>query len=630
MAYNLPLKQMILVIYYEQYTMKLKKKILIGYSGTFVLMGLVIAWAITNLVSLGKATDAILRENYRSIFAAENMINALERQDSGMLIMFLGDTEKGIYQFRENETVFIEWLARAKDNITIRGEKELIKSIDENYSVYRQKFYSLTGLSGPRSSLKPPLKTYRESLYPVFANVRDRCIKLRSLNEETMYAASLRAGKVAGRAIWSTVLVAASASIVALILSLILAERISRPLKAFMEASRKISAGDYSIQVPVRSGDELGHLAREFNQMTARLKQYHEINIDQIIFEKNKGEAILSSIEDGMLIFDIDLKLTGINPAGRRVINMESTEISTVAYADTLLPHNLCELIRKTIETGRQPDISDEERIITLPDEEHSFYYFFSVTPIRRRDRKLIGIVILLRDVTRMKEVERLKSEFVMAASHELRTPLTSLGMSIDLLLERAVQELSEKDRALLFAAHEEVHRMKSLVNELLDLSKMETGKIELEFDSVQVSNLFENVEEVFQSQLNIKDVFLTSRLIGDVPRVHADANKATWVLTNLISNALRYVSKGGHIDLAATRIGDNVHLSVQDDGPGIPLEYQSRIFRKFVQVKGRKTDGAGLGLAICKEIVRAHGGTIWVESPEGRGTIFTFTLPVA
>ena len=171
---------------------------------------------------------------------------------------------------------------------------------------------------------------------------------------------------------------------------------------------------------------------------------------------------------------------------------------------------------------------------------------------------------------------------------------------------------------------------MKSLVNELLDLSKIETGRIELEFDSVQVSDLFEHVGEVFQSQLKIKDVVLTSRLIGDVPRVHADANKVTWVLTILISNALRYVSKGGHIYLAATRVVNNVHISVQDDGPGIPPEYQSRIFRKFVQVKGRKTDGAGLGLAICKEIVRAHGGTIWVESPEGRGTIFTFTLPVA
>ncbi len=610
--------------------MKLKKKILTGYGGTFVLMGLVIAWAITNLVSLGKATDAILKENYLSILAANNMINALERQDSGVLIMFLGDTKKGIYQFRENEAVFLEWFARAKDNITIPGEAELIRSIDSYYSEYLNMFSSLTDLSHDNPSLEPSPGTYGESLYPPFARVRESCIKLHNLNEETMYKASLKAKKVASRAIWSTVLVASSALVIALIFSLILAERITRPLRIFMEASRKISADDYSIQVPVKSGDELGHLAKEFNQMTAKLRQYHEINIDQIIFEKNKGEALLSSIEEGLLIFDISLKLTNINPAGRRMINMESTEISAVVYANDILPPSLCELIQKTIETGKHPDIPYEQRIITLSDNENLLYYFFTVTPIRGRDHKLIGTVILLRDITRLKEVERLKSEFVMAASHELRTPLTSLGMSIDLLMEHITQGLSEKDKALLLAAHEEVYRMKVLVNELLDLSKIETGKIELEFDNIMVSEMFDHVKEVFQNQLEIKEVFLTSSLSGDVTKVRADSNKATWVLTNLISNALRYVNKNGHINLSATRIGTHAQISVQDDGPGIPPDHQSRIFQKFVQVKGRETDGAGLGLAICKEIVRAHGGTIWVESAPKQGTIFRFTLPVA
>ena len=236
----------------------------------------------------------------------------------------------------------------------------------------------------------------------------------------------------------------------------------------------------------------------------------------------------------------------------------------------------------------------------------------------------------MLRDVTRLKEVERLKNEFVMAASHELRTPLTSLGMSVDLLMEHAAQGLAEKDRDLLQAAHEEVHRMKALVNDLLDLSKIEAGRIELVFESVPVQTLFDHVRAVFKSQTDMKEVSLTSELTGDMPRVRADANKITWVLTNLVSNALRYVSKGGQISLMAHRIGPHVHLSVRDDGPGIPPEYQSKIFQKFVQIKGQEAGGTGLGLAICKEIVRAHGGAIWVESSAGQGSTFTFTLPVA
>jgi len=609
--------------------MTLKKKILIGYGVAFALMGLVVVWAITNLVSLGKATDAILSENYRSILAAENMVDALERQDSGMLLMFLGDMGKGITQFRENEAVFLEWLARAKDNITIQGETELVQSIEADYLVYRKKFSSLTDLREANEAALEPAN-YQGTVYPLFARVRDACIGLRNLNEETMYAASVRAGGVARRATWSTAFVATSALMVALIFSLFLAERIVRPIRRFMEASRKISSGDYAVQVIVETGDELGCLAGEFNQMAQQLGRYNEMNIEQIISEKNKGEAILSSIEDGLVVFDTKLKAISINPAARRLLDLKFAESATLHCMDILPDPNVCDLVRKTVETGVQPTVPDEQRIITVSEGERARQYLFSITAIRGRDRNLSGIVLLLRDVTRLKEVERLKSEFVMAASHELRTPLTSLGMSVDLLLEHAAQGLAEKDKDLLQAAHEEVHRMKALVNDLLDLSKIETGRIDLEFESVPVSTLFDHVEAVFKSQTVMKEVSLTSELTGDMPKVRADANKITWVLTNLISNALRYVSKGGNIGLSAHRIGPHVHLSVRDDGPGIPPEYQSKIFQKFVQVKGQEAGGTGLGLAICKEIVRAHGGAIWMESSAGRGSTFTFTLPVA
>jgi NtrC-family two-component system sensor histidine kinase KinB len=609
----------------------LKKKILVGYGIAFLIMGMVVAWSVVNLVSLGKATDAILRENYRSILAAENMVDALQRQESGVLLMFLGDAGKGTAQFREGEAVFLEWLARAKDNITIQGEAELARSIEADYSKCRQSFYELTELRDPARPASPvSLNVYRESVGPLFARVREACIHLRRLNEETMYAASVRAGQVARRAIWSTVTVAASAFIVALIFSLLLAERIARPLRRFMEASRKISSGDYAVQVPVETGDELGSLAGEFNLMAAQLGRYHEMNIEQVISEKKKGEAVLSSIEDGLVVFDPSLKATGINPAARRMLGVEFTEGSALQCGDILPAPHVCELIRRTVESGKPPDLPDEQRIVTLPGGERTRHYLFSVTAIRGRDRTLSGAVLLLRDVTRLREVERLKSEFVTAASHELRTPLTSLGMSVDLLLEHAAQGLAEKDRELLQAAHEEVHRMKALVNDLLDLSRIEAGRIELEFENVPVQTLFDHVRAVFKSQMDMKEVNLFSEPAPDLPSVRADAHKITWVLTNLISNALRYVSRGGRIRMTANRIGSHVHLSVQDDGPGIPPEYQSKIFQKFVQVKGQEGGGTGLGLAICREIVRAHEGAIWVESAPGRGSTFTFTLPVA
>jgi NtrC-family two-component system sensor histidine kinase KinB len=242
----------------------------------------------------------------------------------------------------------------------------------------------------------------------------------------------------------------------------------------------------------------------------------------------------------------------------------------------------------------------------------------------------MMGVVMLLRDVTRLKELDRLKSEFVMTASHELRTPLTSMGMSIDLLRENAVAKLNDKEQQLLSAAHEELERIKALVNDLLDLSKIEAGKIDMEFDRVAVQLLFEKAVSALLTQADDKKVELSISLPTALPEIKADANKITWVLTNLIANALRYTSSGGRIQLFAEHFGPQVHLSVSDDGAGIPYEYQSKIFEKFVQVEKDKTvHGSGLGLAICKEIVRAHGGTIWVDSLPGEGSTFTFTLPV-
>jgi NtrC-family two-component system sensor histidine kinase KinB len=240
-------------------------------------------------------------------------------------------------------------------------------------------------------------------------------------------------------------------------------------------------------------------------------------------------------------------------------------------------------------------------------------------------------VVLLLRDVTRLAELDRLKSEFVMTASHELRTPLTSIGMSIDLLLETAPKKLDAKEQQLLSAAHEDLQRLKVLVNNLLDLSRIEAGKMEMEFSSNPVGPLLEKVVESFRIPAEQRGVDLSSQVPEGLPNMKGDGNRIAWVLTNLISNSLHFTPRGGAIRLTAGAFGPFIQVSVIDNGPGIPYEYQSKIFDKFVQVKSDKIlGGSGLGLAICREIVRAHGGTIWVDSVPGAGSTFNFTLPVA
>ena len=241
------------------------------------------------------------------------------------------------------------------------------------------------------------------------------------------------------------------------------------------------------------------------------------------------------------------------------------------------------------------------------------------------------GVVLLLRDITRLRELDRLKSEFVMTASHELRTPLTSINMAVNLLRESAAAKLTDQERALLEACHEDVQRLRALVNDLLDLSKIEAGKLELAFEPVQPRFLGDQALSVIKAQADSKGIELALEVPEDLPEVTADPHKIVWVLVNLLANAVRYTKAGGHIKLTGERVGNQVHLAVTDDGEGIPFDLQPRIFDKFVH--GKPSDGgggSGLGLAICKEIVKAHRGAIWLDSIPGKGSTFTFTLPVA
>ena len=197
--------------------------------------------------------------------------------------------------------------------------------------------------------------------------------------------------------------------------------------------------------------------------------------------------------------------------------------------------------------------------------------------------------------------------------------------------MESAAPKLTDKERELLSACHEDVQRLRALVNDLLDLSKIEAGKLAMSFQRVLPGFLADQALAVIKPQTEVKHIELTSEITEDLPAVLADPNKIVWVLVNLLANAVRHTPEGGHIRVKGERVGGQVHLSVTDDGEGVPYDIQSRIFDKFVQVK-RDSDigGSGLGLAICKEVVLAHRGTIWLDSVPGQGSTFTFTIPAA
>ena len=296
-------------------------------------------------------------------------------------------------------------------------------------------------------------------------------------------------------------------------------------------------------------------------------------------------------------------------------------------FLDVFSERTLYQNLKHTTETGKSPQLEDD--ILTVEREQRTQYYKFAITPVVTETEEVVGAILLLQDVTKLKELDNLKSEFVATASHELRTPLTGMAMSLNLLVETTEDKLSESESELLDTAVEDVERLRGLVNDLLDLSKIESGKLELDFVDVEVNFLLDKAISALNIQAKQNQVTLVKQPLSQDIKTKVDANKIIWVLTNLIANALRYSDREGEIKIGAASKNTWVEIFVVDHGAGIPLEYQGKIFDKFVQVETEKdVGGSGLGLAICKEMVQAHGGRIWVDSTVGEGSTFTFTVP--
>jgi two-component system, NtrC family, sensor histidine kinase KinB len=397
------------------------------------------------------------------------------------------------------------------------------------------------------------------------------------------------------------------------------------------KAALQIAEGNYEVQVPVEGSAELALLADQFNQMAEKLRTFHAMNIGKIIAEKLKSEAIIQNVDDGIMVVDDQLIINNVNPKAALIFGVHKDSLLGRHFFEAVRDERLFHLLKQSVESGDSPLLGEGEDIFTITSETGSLHYQFSIMPMRSSSHAIQGVVLLLRDITRLRELDRLKSEFVLTASHELRTPLTSVSMAVDLLMESVAAKLTDKERDLLEACHEDVQRLRALVNDLLDLSKIEAGKLDLAFERVEPDFLFDQALAVMKPQTDAKHIELKLEVHEPLPPVMIDPNKIVWVLVNLLANAVRHTPEGGHIRVKGERVGGQVHLTVSDDGEGVPHEIQSRIFDKFIQVKrDGSVGGSGLGLAISKEVVRAHRGTIWLDSVPGQGSTFTFTLPVA
>ena len=314
-------------------------------------------------------------------------------------------------------------------------------------------------------------------------------------------------------------------------------------------------------------------------------------------------------------------------------MNIREKNVLNKHFLEVIKREDIFDMINKvenTVDMNEYKKYSD----IVIKNENETNHYRIYVKPIITKDGESIGVVTLMQNVTKFKEVDQLKSEFVSTVSHEFRTPLTSITMSVGLLLDKIPGNINDDQKELIEAIKEDSDRLKNLVTELLDLSRIESGKIQMNIIPNDIRNIVFTTVKPLKLQAEKKNVIIEIDIKENMAKVKADYNKISWVLTNLIGNALRYIPADGtgKIKINAVQTVDKMLISITDNGKGIPEEYKQKIFEKFIQIRDEHAESngsTGLGLAISKEIVNAHGGEIWVESKIGEGSTFYFTLSI-
>jgi signal transduction histidine kinase len=602
-------------------------KLMLGFLPLLaILIGLGL-WAIAMFYGLSGNIDVILRENYRSELAVERMKEALERMDSGLMFAFSGRAQQAREQFDKSKEEFDRQLGVEQHNITVAGEKELVDELKAEYRGYLDLAAGYFDLRNATTADRA--NVYFSRLLPKFENLRkleDRVLLLNQRNMEQMNEKALRNAASSTRLMIAALLVAV---VLAIASSRVLTRKILEPIVAVTEGARAVSQGKLDQVVPATTKDELGELGQAFNTMARTIREYREAGTIRLLRAQKAAQATIDSFPDPVIVVDPQGGVERANPAARRLLQAIPTTsgdaLPWIAPA-SLKPHLDSVL-------GGQADYLplSLEQAIFLRDGNQDRYFLPRVLRIRSDSGELLGAAVVLSDVTKFHLLDQLKSDMISTVSHELKTPLTSLQMVVHLLLEEAVGPLSTKQTELLLAARQDSDRLLGMINDLLDLTRIEQGRVALDQQPADAAELVRDALERYRSAAEDAGITLQTQLEAPLPLVLVDKERIEHVFDNLMTNALRHTDRGGTIILRAAADGGTVQFSVADTGEGIPAQFIPRVFDKFFRTPGAKHQGgAGLGLAIVHEIIVSHGGQIGVQSTLGKGTTFTFSLPAA
>ncbi|MDP4131550.1 MAG: ATP-binding protein [Bacteroidota bacterium] len=564
--------------------LNIKNKIRLGTLFLFSLLVLSGGLSIYYLIKLKNDTANIIKDNYETLEYGHNM----QRQLDSIYLNF--------HSSAANLSKFESSLKKQETNITEPGEGDATLLV-------RQSFDKL--IMGDTS----------ESVY---ATIRAGIQQVLALNMKAIE----RKNKIAQRSSASIssilVMIVVLTFIVGLTFSFNFPGILVSPIQKLTEAVREISRKNYKHRIHLENKDEFGQLADAFNAMTVRLEEFENSNLNKLIFEKTRAEAVINSLRDASIGIDKNDMVLFANQQALQLLGLKAEDIVGRSVGEISAKNDLFRFLLT--------NENNNPFKIVLDNKEN--YYVKEILEVPQADAN--NKVIVLKNITSFKELDVAKTNFIATISHELKTPLASSDFGLKLLEDNRIGELSAEQKELVHQLKNDNQRMLKILSELLNMSQIEAGKIQLNIQLVSPYQVIENSINAVSTTAKEKSVRLDQHLETGLPQIKADADKISWVLNNFLTNAIRYSPEESNVLVSATKTPHHISFAVTDHGPGIEQVYINRIFERYFQIPGRSDKkGSGIGLAICKEFIEAMGGKTWVKSQLGEGSTFGFDLNI-
>ena len=596
----------------------LRQKIFVVFAILLLIAALISLQSIRHFNQLGRSIDVILKENYRSVIACQQMKDALERMDSGLLFILSGFVKEGIKQIEINREHFKEALQMELNNLTLPEESTQAYELKSLFGLYGK------GLEEFMKSRTQTLKQiYFENLFPMFKNIKNKAESILQMNQENMNTANNWARLKAAQASRDMYFFLSLSAIIALLFMLFSNHWILKPIQRLIASTQEIRKGNLNLMIKVDTRDEIGQLSEAFNAMVASLRLFRRSDQAKLLRIQRSTQEAFKNLPAVIAIVDADGMIEIATASARSDFGLvPNTSIEQAPYPW------LANIYQTIIKNPTQPGSENKLEIVQQFSANQERFFKPRVIPIFNDEKEFSGSIIILEDVTLLMQNDEIKKDLFSTISHQLKTPLTSIRMALYLLLEENVGTLNKKQADLMVSARDESERLNGIIEDLLDIRRLESGNVKLSLTAVSPYNLVEEATGPFFRQAQDRGIRLEIDLPADLPDVCADRSRILYVFANLLSNAIKYSPVGSVVRLTAKMTGEKVLFSVADKGRGIPKKYQKRIFEKFFRVPGKKSEsGVGLGLSIAKEIITAHHGQITFSSAEGQGATFFFSL---